>query len=137
MRKFWIYRAYICYSYTGFLINCSILDIRQGSEYALISENTRVLDILRLVNISGLHKVLNKIFPDICLVVLWIWLDSEYVTILNILRLHKIVNKIFHQRYLTGLWTCLEFWMCQCHTWSRRKQTVIHVWQVSKYSLGS
>ena len=33
-------------SYTGFLTKCHILDIRQGFEYALISEHTRVMDIL-------------------------------------------------------------------------------------------
>ena len=46
-----------------------MLDILQGSDYALISEYTRVLNILRVLNLSGLHKVLNKIFLDTCLVV--------------------------------------------------------------------
>ena len=54
----------MCYSYRGFSIKHSIFDIREGSEYALISEYTRVLNILRVLNMSGLHKVLNKIFLD-------------------------------------------------------------------------
>ena len=40
--------VWISYSYTGFLIKCSILDIQQGSEYALISEYNRVVNILGL-----------------------------------------------------------------------------------------
>ena len=48
MRKFWIHRALksAIYSYTGFLIKCPILDIRQGSEYASISEYTKVLNAI-------------------------------------------------------------------------------------------
>ena len=64
-------------------------------------------------------------------------LDSEYATDLNMLGPHKVVNKIFHDKYLTGFWICLEFWKYQCYTWFCRKQPVIHVWQISKYSLGS
>ena len=48
---------------------------------------------------SGLHKVLNKIFRDICLEYA---LDSEYATVLNMLESHKVVNKIFHHKDLTG-----------------------------------
>ena len=64
---------------------------------ALISESTRVLNILRVLNVSKLHKILNKVFPDRCLEVFWIcfrfWIchDSKYT------RLHKVENKIFHQ----------------------------------------
>ena len=50
---------------------------------------------------SGLYKVLNKIFLDV-----WQYseyaLDSEYATALKILALQKIVYNIFHHRYLTG-----------------------------------
>ena len=64
-------------------------------------------------------------------------LDSEYATVLNMLGSHKVVNKIFHHKYLTGFWICLEFWKYQCYTGFFRKQPVIHVWQVSEYSLVS
>ena len=36
----------IVYSYTGFLIKCSILHIQQGFENALVSENTSAVNIL-------------------------------------------------------------------------------------------
>ena len=48
-QKFWIYRASKHASYTEFLIKYFILDIRQGSEYALISKYT-----IRILNILGL-----------------------------------------------------------------------------------
>ena len=54
---------------------------------------------------SGLHKVLNKIFLDRCLQYSEYSeyvLDSEYATVLNILGLHKVGNKIFRHRYLAG-----------------------------------
>ena len=63
-------------------------------------------------------------------------LDSEYATVLNMLGSQKVVNKIFHHKYLTGFWICLEFWNYQCYTGFCRKQPIIHVWQISKYSLG-
>ena len=109
----------------------------------------------RFLNMSGLNKVLNKIFRDICLTVFWIclefwiyfviyvWqyseyaLNSEYAMVLNMLGLHKVVNKTFHQRYLIGFWMCLEFWKYQYYTGFCRKQPVIHVWQVSEYSFDS
>ena len=70
MPKFLIYRASksAIYSYTAFLINYRILDIQQGSEYALISEYT-ISEYTRVLIMSGLHKVLNKIFRDRCLAV--------------------------------------------------------------------
>ena len=34
--------------------------------------------------------------------------------------LNMVLNKIFHHRYLTVFWICLEFWICQCYTRSRR-----------------
>ena len=49
----------------------------------------------------------------------------------------KVLNKIFQHKYLTGFWICLEFWKHQCYTGFCRKQPVIHVCQVSEYSLGS
>ena len=58
-----------------------------------------VLNILRVLNMSGLHKVLNKIFLDRCSQY------SEYsenVLDSELLGLHKVVNKIFHHRYLAG-----------------------------------
>ena len=64
-----------------------------------------VLNILRVLNMSGLHKVLNKIFLDRCLQYSEYSeyvLDSEYATVLNILELHKVGNKIFRHRYLAG-----------------------------------
>ena len=128
----------MCYSCRGFLIKHSIFDIREGSEYALISEYTRVLNILRVLNMSGLYI---KFWIKYFLIEVWQYsgsaLDSKYATVLNILGLRKVVNKIFHHRYLTESSTCLEFWIYQCYTRFCRKQPVIHVWQVSEYSLGS
>ena len=140
MRKFWIYRASksAIVSYTGFLIKCSILDIRQSSEYALISEYTRVVNIL---GFWWMYQDYTRFRRKYVAIDVWqyseyAW-DSEYATFLNMLRLHKDVNKTFHHRYLTGFWICLEFCIYQCYTGFCRKQPVILVWQVSDYSLGS
>ena len=87
-----------------------VWDIRQGSEYALISEYTRVLNILGFWICQGYTRFWIKYF------VIDVWqyseyaLDSEYATVLNMLGSHKVVNKIFHHKYLTGFWMCLEFW---------------------------
>ena len=52
---------------------------------------------------SGLHKVLSKIFHDRCLTEYDEYaLDSEYDMVLNMLGLHMVLNKILHNRYLTG-----------------------------------
>ena len=91
----------------------------------------------RFLNMSGLNKVLNKIFRDICLTVFWICLEFWICHGSNMLGLHKVVNKTFHQRYLIGFWMCLEFWKYQYYTEFCRKQPVIHVWQVSEYSFDS
>ena len=99
------------YSYTGFLIKCSILNIQQGSEYAVILEYTRVANV----------QLGFLICHDRCSTVLWYALDSEFGRVLNMLVLHVVLNKILHHRYLTGLWICLEFWICQCYTGFRRK----------------
>ena len=54
-------------------------------------------EYIRVLNKSGLHKILNKVFLDRCLAVLWIrfgfWIchGSKYT------RVHKVVNKFFHQ----------------------------------------
>ena len=48
---------------------------------------------------SGLHKVLNKIFLDRCSQCSEF---SENVLDSELLGLHKVVNKIFHHRYLAG-----------------------------------
>ena len=119
------------------MIKCSILDVRQGSKYALFSEYTRVLNILGFWVRQGYTRFWIKYF------VIDVWqyseyaLDSEYAAALNMLGLHKVVNKIFHHRYLTGFWICLKFWKYQCYTGFCREQLVIHVWQVSQYSLSS
>ena len=47
---------------------------------------------------SGLHKVLNKIFLDSSQYSEY----SENVLDSELLGLHKVVNKIFHHRYLAG-----------------------------------
>ena len=60
------------------------------------------MNIPRILKISGLHKVLHKIFPDRCLAVQKKALDSEYATVINMLGLHTVVNKILYHRYLTG-----------------------------------
>ena len=108
----------------GFWI-CFDFSIYQSSQYT------------RFLNMSGYTRFWIKYF------VIDVWqyseyaLDSEYATVLNMLGSHKVVNKIFHHKYLTGFWICLEFWKYQCYTGFCRKQPVIHVWQVSEYSLGS
>ena len=81
----------------------------------------------RFLNMSGLQKFWIKYYV----------LDSEYATVLNMLRSHKVVNKFFHHKHLTGFWICLQFWKYQCYTGFCRKQPVIHVCQVSEYSLSS
>ena len=101
-----------------------MFDILQGSEYALISEYTIVLNILGVWIGQGYTRF------GIKYIVIDVWqyseyaLDSEYATVLNMLRLHKVVNKIFHHRYLTGFWICLKFWKYQCYTEFCRKQSV-------------
>ena len=41
-----------------------ILDIRQGSEYASISEYTKFENTLEFLNVPGLLKDLNEMFHD-------------------------------------------------------------------------
>ena len=105
----------------GFWI-CFDFRIYQSSEYTWF------------LNMSGLHKVSNKIFRDRFMDS---WQYSEYATVLNMLGSHKVVNKIFHDKHLTGFWICLQFWKYQCYAGFCRKQPVIYVWQASEYSLGS
>ena len=120
-----------------FLIKCSILDIRQGSEYALISEYTRVVNILGFWICQGYTRFWIKYF----MIDVWQYyeyaLDSEYARVLNMLGSHMVLNKISHNRYLTWFWICLEFWICQCYTGFCRKRPIIHVWQSFEYSSGS
>ena len=117
-------------------MKCYILDIRQGSEYGLISKYTRVLNILGFWICQSYTRFCVYFVIDV-----WQYseyaLDSEYATVLNMLVSHNVVNKIFQHKYLTGFWICLEFWKYQSYTGFFRKQPVIHVWQVSEYSLGS
>ena len=105
-----------------FLIKCSILDIRSGSEYALISEYTRDQNILGFWIYQGYRRFWIKYF----VIDLWQYseyaLDSEYDTVLNILRSHRVMNKIFHQKYLTGFWISFEFWKYQYFTGFCKKQ---------------
>ena len=49
-----------------------ILDIRQGSEYASISEYTKFGNTLEFLNVPGLHKDLNEMFHDSILNTRWI-----------------------------------------------------------------
>ena len=140
LRSSWntpVHNMRIFYSYTGFLIKCPIVDIRQGSEFALISEYNRILNTL----VFWIRPGCTRIWIKYSVLDVWQYseyvLDSEYTMVLNMLGLHKVVNKIFHHRYLTGFWICLEFWIYKCYTGFCRKQSVIHVWQVSEYSLGS
>ena len=98
------------------------LDIRQGSEYALISEYTKVLNILHF----GICQVYTRFWIKYFVIHVWQYseyaLDSEYATVLNMLGSHKVVNKIFHHKHLTGFWICLELWKYQCYTGFCRKQ---------------
>ena len=103
----------------------------------MISEYTRVLNILGFWICQGYTRFWIKYF------VIDVWqyseyaLNSEYATVLNMLGSHKVVNKILHHKYLTGFWICLQFWKYQCYAGFCRKQPVIHVSQVSEYSLDS
>ena len=113
------------------------MDIWQGSEYALISGYIRVLNILGFWICQGYTRFWIKYFvTDVCKYSEYA-LDSDYATVLNMLGSHKIVNKIFHHKYLTRFRICLQFWKYQCYAGFCRKQPVIHVWQVSEYSLDS
>ena len=103
----------------------------------LISEYTRILNMQGFWICQGYTRFWTKYFLIDVSQYSEYALDSEYATVLNMLGSHKVVNKIFHYKYLTGFWVCLEFWKYQCYTEFCRKQSVIHVWQVSKYSLGS
>ena len=75
-----------------------LLDIRQGSEYALISEYTRVLNILGFWISQGYPMFWIKYF------VIDVWqsseyaLDPEYAMVLNMLGSHKVVNRVFHHK---------------------------------------
>ena len=80
-----------------------IIDVLQGSEYSSGSEYTRIL------NMTGLHKVIKKCST------INAWNDSEYSwgceygRVLNMPGLHKVLNKRLHYRYLIGFWICLLF----------------------------
>ena len=113
-----------------------LLSVRKGSEYALITKYTRVINILGFWICQGYTRFWIKCFM---IGVFWnydemSWIlnmpnseDSEYV--LNVLELHMVLNKIPHNRYLRGFWICLEFWICECYTGFCRKWSIIHVWQ--------
>ena len=138
--EFWIYQC--C---AGFCRKQPVIHVWQVSEYffwvflsiSLISEYTMVLIILGFWICLCYARFWIKYF------VIDVWqyyeyaLDFEYVTVLNMLGLREVVNKIFHYKYLKGFWMCLEFWIYQCYTGFCRKERVIHVWQVSEYSLDS
>ena len=60
-------------------IKCSIVDVWQGSEYALVSD----FEYTRVLNLSGLHRVLNM--PECAQIIFehtWICLDNFW-TYLN------------------------------------------------------
>ena len=82
----------IWYSYTGFLINWSILDIPQGSEYALISEYTRVVNIPGSWLCQGYTRFWIKYF----MIEVWQYygyaLDSKYARVLSMLGLYMVLN---------------------------------------------
>ena len=113
------------------------LRYRQGSQCALISEYTRVVNILGFWICQGYTRFWIKLF----MIDVWQYceynLDSEYVRVFNMLELHMVLNKILHNRYLTEFWICLELWICQCYTGSCRKRPIAHVWQSFEYSSGS
>ena len=99
----------------GFWI-CFDFRIFQSSEYT------------RFLNMSGLHKVLNKIFCDRCLAVFWIcfwfWICHG----------SKYAGATFS---IIDIWQDSEYASSSENTQFCRKQPVIHVWQVSEYSLDS
>ena len=98
--------CYLCYCHTGFLIKSSILDIRQGSEYALISEYTRVVNILGFWICQGYTRFWIKYF----MIDIWQYyeyaLDSEYARVLNMQGSHMVLNKISHNAHFirSNLW---------------------------------
>ena len=67
MLGFWI-----CQGYTRFWIKYFMIDVWQYSKYALDSEYSRVLDML------GLHMILNKILHHRYLAGFWIVSSSEW-----------------------------------------------------------
>ena len=77
-----------------------LLNSGKGSEFSSGSESTRIL------NMSGLHKVLKKS----CSIDAWqdseYSSSSEYGSILNMPGLHKVLNKTLHYKYLIGFWIC-------------------------------
>ena len=83
-------------------MKCSILDIRQGSEYALISECTRIINIPGFWICHGYTRFWIKYL----MIGVWHYdeqaLDSEYVRVLNMLELHMVLNKIPRNRYWQG-----------------------------------
>ena len=116
-------------------MSCSILDIPQGSEYALNSEYTRVVNVLGF----WICPDYTRFWIEYFMIVFWEYyehiLDSKYARVLNILRLRMVLNKIIHNRYLTVFWICLEFWIYQRYTGLLKKRHIIRVWHGSEYSL--
>ena len=88
----------------------------------------------RVLKMSGLRKVLNKLFHDRCLTVLWIclgfWICQGF-------KYARVMNEISQNRYLTWFWICLEFWLWQFYTGFCRKRSIVHVWQSFEYCSGS
>ena len=88
----------------------------------------------RVLNMSDLHKVLNKLFHDRCLTVLWIclgfWICQGF-------RYARVMNEISQNRYWTWFWIYLQFWLWQFYTGFCRKRSIVHVWQSFEYSSGS
>ena len=85
--------AKLRYSYTGFLIKCFILDIWQGSQYALILEYTRLWIYMESSKYVRVAQGFEWHTVDV-----WQYseyaLDSKYARVLTMLGLHKILNKI-------------------------------------------
>ena len=105
---------------------CSIEDIRQRFEYALISEYTRVENILWLWIFQGYTRFWTKY----SMVDVWQYyefaLNSEYVRVLSMLGFHKVLSKILHNRYRVSEGPeYVSSSECHCYTGLRRKSPII------------
>ena len=136
---FWIRESFECIGRlksmcrcAGFLKKCSILGIRPGFKYPLISGYTEfsikyfMIDVwqcseyaldskyARLLNMLGLYRALCKLYSRYfeCLES-WISSGFECIRSLNMLELQTVLNKIFHRRYLTGFWIYCSFKICK------------------------
>ena len=73
-------------------MKCSILNILQGSEHALISEYTIVMNKAGFWICQGYRSFYKILTIDV-------WQYSEYAWVSNMLGLHMALDKCLHHRY--------------------------------------